>query len=397
MKIKAFAWMVGLALWLGGMAMGAQNSISISLSPAGLLTCTNLKPFSYATLQTATGRLSGDGYPDWQYVPAFAWHFADANGNSTFDVGPLTSKVPVFYRVQGTPMPITPTNMVLIPEGSFTMGDVNDNNSFGLPDASPVSVYVSDFYMDKYDVTLGLWQQVYDWATNHGYSFDEPGAGKGTDHPVVGLNWYDCVKWCNARSEMAGEVPAYYTDATQTTVYRTGSNDLANESVNWSAGYRLPTEAEWEKAARGGVSGWRYPGGNTISESQANYYSSAYLSAYGDLSATGNNPVYATGAGPWTSPVGSFAPNGYGLYDMAGNVFQWCWDWYGTPYANYSGDPHGPGSGSGPDGYSFRVSRGGAYAFNCGACRCANRRYDDPYLSGNAPYINYIGFRTAHP
>lgn len=110
------------------------------------------------------------------------------------------------------------------------------------------------------------------------------------------------MKWANARSEKEGLVPCYYTDDTQTTVYRTGTVDVQNDWVKWIAcGYRLPTEVEWEKAARGGAAGHRYPWSATdaIDHSRANYDSGG------------------------TTPVGSFAPNGYGLYDMAGNVWEW--------------------------------------------------------------------------
>ncbi len=264
-----------------------------------------------------------------------------------------------------------PSGVVLIPAGSFTMGNCMDPSE-GHPDELPLhAVYVSSFYMDKYDVTLALWQQVYNWATNHGYSFDKAGSGKAANHPVQTIDWYDAVKWCNARSEMESRTPAYYTDASQTVVYRSGDLDISSSCVNWNAGYRLPTEAEWEKAARGGTGGERFPWGNTISESQANYFSCTGCYSY-DLSNTGYNPAFNDGVLPYTSPVGYFAPNGYGLYDMAGNVWQWCWDWYdGSWYSNVGAtqaDTHGP---NGP--LSCHVLRGGVYDNTPHLTRCANR------------------------
>jgi formylglycine-generating enzyme required for sulfatase activity len=300
-----------------------------------------------------------------------------------------------FYRVQVMDNNL-PANMALIPAGNFTMGDNLDGYSPGLP---LHTVSVSAFYMDKYDVTEALWQQVFNWARNHGYSFDYPGSvpgsayssySKGPNYPVVILDWYDCVKWCNARSEMEGRTPAYYTSAAQTTVYRTGEVDVDNDSVKWNAGYRLPTEAEWEKAARGGASGQRFPWGNTISWSQANYY--AYpLSAdpdYGyayDVNPTeGYHPTFSTGDYPYTNPVGYFAANGYGLYDMAGNVWQWCWDWYGDYSSGSQTDPRGPTT------VSARVQRGGSWTDTAGyGLRSADR---GAYTPVSANYN--IGFRS---
>jgi formylglycine-generating enzyme required for sulfatase activity len=281
-----------------------------------------------------------------------------------------------------------PTNMALIPAGSFTMGDVADANING--DAAPVNVYVSAFYLDQTDVTYGLWQTVYNWATNHGYNFDNAASGSAANHPVHTVDWYDCVKWCNARSEMVGLMPAYYTTAAQTTVFRTGDPGLANACVNWTAGYRLPTEAEWEKAARGGLSGQRFPWGATISESQANYYAGPGYYSYDLGPYKGWNTNFDTGSEPYTSPVGSFAANGYGLYDMAGNVWQYCWDWYGTPYAG-SSDPRGPTSGT------LRVVRGGGCGNGAINCRAANRFDDFPSDPAGTDNGYSVGFRSALP
>jgi formylglycine-generating enzyme required for sulfatase activity len=290
------------------------------------------------------------------------------------------------------PVPAPASGMALIPAGSFTMGNCMDPNE-GWSEELPLhTVYISAFYMDKYDVTKALWDSVYQWAITHGYSFEYGAQGKANTHPAQSMTWYDAVKWCNARSEKEGKTPAYYTSAAQTTVYRSGQVDVDNSWVKWNAGYRLPTEAEWEKAARGGVSGQRFPGGNTISWSQANYY--AYpLSAGGyayDVNPTqGYNPTFNDGVWPFTSPVGYFAPNGYGLYDMGGNVWQWCWDWYGDYSSGSQTDPRGPPTGQ----YgSNRVLRGGCYIINAFYCRSASR-FD--YWPDDSGYV--MGFRSVLP
>jgi formylglycine-generating enzyme len=262
------------------------------------------------------------------------------------------------------------------------------------------SVYVSAFYMDKYEVTKGLWDEVALWATNHGYTFYNAGSGKAANHPVQSVSWYDVLKWCNARSQKENLTPCYYTDTNLTVVYKTGRVELY---VNWSAdGYRLPTEAEWEKAARGGASGHRFPwsDSDTIQHARANYESSTNY-AYDTSSTRGYHPTFATDGEPYTSPVGYFAPNGYGLYDMAGNVWELCWDYFSSTYYSNSptNDPRGPSSFiTGPvpphsisSAGSNRVVRGGSWGSNARDCRAAMRLYDFFPPGWN----NNLGFRCA--
>jgi formylglycine-generating enzyme required for sulfatase activity len=281
--------------------------------------------------------------------------------------------------------------MVYIPAGSFTMGDALD----GKPDAVAVDTTVSAFYMDATEVTYTQWQTVYTWATNNGYSFDNPGRGKGATYPVEMVSWYDSVKWCNARSEKEGKTPAYYITTNNwtngTNFYRTGNIDLTSANVNWSAnGYRLATEAEWERAARGGLSSQRFPWGEKISQSLANYYGDTNQFSY-DLGPNGFNSTWDTGGYPFTSPVASFATNAYGLYGMAGNVCEWCWDWYGTPYSGGT-DPHGSVTGS------HRVLRGGGWNRFASACAVASRIH---YVPGDTSVSDEresdFGFRAVLP
>lgn len=277
---------------------------------------------------------------------------------------------------------VTSGGMVLIPAGSFSMGDAFAPE--GDTDELPVhTVAVSAFYMDKTEVTKAKWDAVYTWATAHGYSFANTGSGKATNHPVHTVTWYDCVAWANARSQYDGFM-ACYTNANGTAY--TNSTVAFSGGCDWSAsGYRLPTEAEREKAARGGASGRRFPweDANTIQHARANYYASSSYS-YDTSPTTGDHPTYATGGYPYTSPVGSFAPNGYGLYDMVGNVTEWCWDWHGnTYYASSPGtDPRGPASGS------QRMTRGGDWGVDAKSCRVTYRYGSQP---GNEN--DYLGFR----
>lgn len=250
---------------------------------------------------------------------------------------------------QGFTGPIVPPGMVPIPAGTFHMGDHHDGMYWALP---MHDVTLSAFFMDQYKVTKGLWDTVRTWSVSNGYDLIVA-PGNAPDHPVHSVNWYDCVKWANARSQREGRTPCYYTDPGLTTVYKTGE---VAPYVKWGAcAYRLPIEAEWEYAARGGLHNpyRRYPWGDTVDCTNANYDN-----CVGD-----------------TTVVGSYPFNNYHLYDMAGNVWEWCQDVW---HDNYDGAPV-DGSAWTTGGYpEFRVVRGGSWGDHDGFLRCANRIHRGP-------------------
>jgi sulfatase modifying factor 1 len=368
MKAKLHCLFIGLALLAGVQEVAAQTAQFFRIvGPApvtilafradGMLVWSNALPGTNYTVQTVSSLPGSTNWVDYVQLPVTQ----AVNTNLIFAFKP-------------------PDGMVLIPAGVFTIGDTLD----GETDAIPATVYVSAFYMDTNLVSSNQWAGVYAYATNHGYTFVNAGSDKAANYPVELVDWYDCVKWSNARSKQAGLTPVYYTDAGFTQVFTNGDEGMT-VYANWGTnGYRLPTEAEWEKAARGGLSGQRFPWEDMISESQANYYPGS-----GEPYDLGGTQIYETGASPWTSPVGTFPANGYGLNDMAGNVWEWCWDWYagptypaGSPYLGGT-DPRGP---VGP--LSNRVRRGGSWFNVASFARCACRNDAVSYVASSS-----IGFR----
>lgn len=215
-------------------------------------------------------------------------------------------------------------NMVYVAGGTFTMGGTSEQSSDAYDDEKPThSVTLSSYYICKYEVTQALWRAV--MGSN-------PSNFKGNNLPVENVSWNDCQTFINRLNSYTGR------------------------------NFRLPTEAEWEFAARGGNYSrhYKYSGSNYISDVA----------------------WYDGNSGNRTHPIGTKQANELGLYDMSGNVYEWCSDWYGS-YSSYSqNDPTGPNSGS------HRVNRGGSWNFFARICRSSFRSCDSP---GYRCY--YLGLR----
>jgi RHS repeat-associated protein len=247
----------------------------------------------------------------------------------------------------------------LVANGSGDPGDLVFVQGGTLATSSPLNgAQVQSFYIGHYQVTWGEWQTVRTWAATRGYDIGNRGAGCADDHPVHSVNWFDAVKWCNAKSEMEGLEPVYTVDGE---VYRSGEFGGGSHVVeqNLSAnGYRLPLEAEWEFAARGGnqTNGYTYAGSNDLNA----------VGWYVDNSGGAACNHLSSGRGTW--PVGQKAANELGLYDMSGNVWEWCWDQTG----------------------SFRRIRGGSWDDSADFCTVSYR--GSSYPGGRWAYD---GFRLA--
>ena len=275
------------------------------------------------------------------------------------------------WLTEGTPGP-DGMEFVNIPAGTLQMGDPFGEGS---SDELPVhSVTLRSFSMSKSVITNGQYCEYLNSARDTGY-----------------ITVYGAVVY--AASDSSHRWPYFYTypdepysritySSERFIVCVKGERSMRNDpvvEVSWCGaeafceyyGFRLPTEAEWEYAARGGLNGRRFPWGYSINHSQANYLANGSLYAYDSSPYTTwvYHPTWNDGIIPYTSPAGSFSANGYGLYDMAGNVSQWCSDLYLENYysSSPSNNPTGPATGE------YRVIRGAGWNGNASVCRVANR------------------------
>jgi len=302
--------------------------------------------------------------------------------------------------------PCAPNDMVYIPYGEFNMGDHHDDSS----DSLPIHAVTLDlFFMSTCEITNQQYCDYLNSALGGGiYLSDGIVYGSGNNEPycdthicdnesqidyndltgtfsvrtkdsrdmsndpMVEVSWYGAVAYCNWRSSAEGRQQCY---------------NLSTWECDFSKlGYRLPTEAEWEYAARGGEQTpyYRFPWGDTISHTQANYFADPCSFSYDVNPTVSFHPDWNDEIFPYTSVVGSFSPNGYGLYDMAGNICEWCSDWYDPDYYSVSpyDNPTGPAAGT------YRVLRGGSWGDDANFCAAAYRFGYYPDLRGHI-----FGFR----
>jgi formylglycine-generating enzyme len=257
--------------------------------------------------------------------------------------------------------------LVLVQGGSFKMGDTAGlgvgSDVKGLyeaqPDEKPLrTVTVSSFYISPTEVTQEEFFNVL--GINRSYY-------KNDKAPVDKVSWYDCIEYCNKRSTQEGLTPVYTLDKSKRDPNNSNANDKQKWIITWNAnanGYRLPTEAEWEYAARGGPLSKSFVFSGSNDPDEIGWFSNTSTASM---------------------PVGQKKANELGLYDMSGNVWEWCWDWYGPYDVKALKDPRGPNWGA------RRVIRGGGWTNPAQDLRVCNRGDTNYEFAGD---IN-LGFRVA--
>jgi len=350
-----------------GRAIVAVNQYTVTFDANGATSGT-APPDTRTTNAASSIALPGQGTLVRTGYSFGGWNTeADGTGTnySAFLTYNLDSNITLYVRW----ISLSP-EMVYVPGGSFQMGSNDADDREARP---PHMVTLTGFYMSKYEVTQAQYQLV--MGTNPSYfNFEDDGGSK----PVEMLSWYSALVYCNKLSIKEGLTPAYSINGS-TDPASWGSVPINSDStwnavvvVSGSTGYRLPTEAQWEYAAKGGngsPGNYTYAGSNNIGEVAWYSYNSVHYR---------------------TSNVGTKTPNRLGLYDMSGNVSEWCWDWFGTYPSTAQTDPVGASSGGTGN---LRVIRGGDWSD-------APEHLRSAYRSGGQPqYNDYpdIGFRIVRP
>ena len=264
----------------------------------------------------------------------------------------------------GTAFAAEGDGVVLIEGGSFTMGSPNDEPWRG-GDEPAHAVELSDFYLAGREVAQAEWDAVMS---------DNPSVFKGPDLPVENMTWLEAVAFCNAKSAADGLTPAY---------------TIAVDAVTWNRaadGWRLPTEAEWEYACRAG-SATPFSGKASVGPDEANFYGHYPYNIEQNYFTQEKLEVKPGQYRQRTTPVGSFVPNALGLFDMHGNVGEWCWDTYGEYGADGTKDPTGAAESPLP---TLKVNRGGGWNDFAKHLRCAYRASLSPDRSSAS-----VGIRLA--
>ena len=264
-------------------------------------------------------------------------------------------------RPTGPTPAVAPGTFVSIPAGLFTMGSPVHEAGRGSDETEHEVVLTRAFELQATEVTQGEWSELMGWNPSE---FDSC----GDDCPVEYVTWYDALAYCNALSQARGLAKCYSLAGCELLAGPSYRENMTCDSVTFvgldCAGYRLPTEAEWEYAYRAGTTtAWHH------GDDEANVGTIAW---------------YHGNSGDETWPVATRAPNPWGLYDMAGNVWEWCWDEYGDYPTDAVTDPQGE------DGGSYRVYRGGSWRNDARVVRAAFRSQNVPGLRNDL-----LGFRPA--
>jgi formylglycine-generating enzyme required for sulfatase activity len=259
-----------------------------------------------------------------------------------------------------TALPNHPFRLHLAPGGTFVMGSTDEDKDAYADEKPAHPVELDPFYIAEFPVTQDMWTAVIG---------GNPSNFQGERRPVEQVSWYDAVAFCNRLNAVKKMPFCYFSDENFKQPYAL-QGELPNEGPVFyksaPGALRLPTEAEWEYAARGGpyreAEDYRYAGSD-------------------DLAQVG---WYTENSGDETHEVGLLLPNALGLYDMSGNVWEWCADWFGDYPEEPANNPTGPAEGS------YRVLRGGGWIYGAGGCRVSGRSNNDPGNRGN-----FNGFRVA--